>query len=526
MEDKEMTEEEYLDNLLRQASAEAPESASFSQEADSGDSAENAEVTEEAVEENAEEAVEGTTEETVEENAEEAVEEATEEAVEENAEEAVEETSEEAVAAPADDNTEQEKNVQAAEAEQEEAAVPDFDIDAFIAGMTEEEEQLPDINSEQQGQTAEAKDDSDIFTEDYHRPLDMVIDEIENDRHDNEANAADLSGNTGISAEELNEAGRDEEDSSLMEAVGLLMGEEAGKRADNNEFPADGFNFDDLYDAQNEAADANAADAPAQEKSEKQSVWQKIKQFLIEQGEDDETEEELAAKAAKKEEKAAAAEEKRKIRNEKKAAGKEKAAEKKAARKEARESKALERKVKREQKKAEREDPNEPRYTVTIVKFAFLFTVVAAFGIILWAVSDYNYRRVARKNATFYFINQQYEQAYEEIEGITPRKSDMVLYEQIRTVMYVQKQYNSYLNYYNMGMKEEALNSLLKGIDKYDKYRENADELGILKDMDYVMDKIYEELSQTFGLTKEKAQAIVNIEDSADYSLALRAVLY
>ena len=175
MEDKEMNEEEYPDNLLMQASAEAPESASFSQGADSGDSAEKAEVP-------------------------------------------------------------------------KEAAVPDFDIDAFIAGMAEEEEQLPDINSEQPGQTAEAKDNPDISTEDYHRPLDMVIDEIENDRHAKVTNAADLSGNTGISAEELNEAGRDEEDSSLMEAVGLLMGEEAGKRADNNEFSADGFNFDDLYD--------------------------------------------------------------------------------------------------------------------------------------------------------------------------------------------------------------------------------------------------------------------------------------
>ena len=89
-----------------------------------------------------------------------------------------------------------------------------------------------------------------------------------------------------------------------------------------------------------------------------------------------------------------------------------------------------------------------------------------------------------------YFSADQYELAYEKLAGLEPRKSEEVFFEQVRTVMYVQKQYDSYLNYYNIGMKEEALDALFKGIDKYDKYYETADDLGILDDMDKGIIKI------------------------------------
>ncbi|MBO5228608.1 MAG: hypothetical protein J6B39_06425, partial [Lachnospiraceae bacterium] len=129
------------------------------------------------------------------------------------------------------------------------------------------------------------------------------------------------------------------------------------------------------------------------------------------------------------------------------------------------------------------------------------------------------------KNASQYFLAGDYELAYEEIADIRPEDTDEVLYEQIRTIMYVQKQYNSYLSFYNIEMKEEALDALIKGIDKYDKYYENADRLGIIEDMNTVLAKIVKELNDTFGISEEKARALSNIEDPVEYSIEIRAIL-
>lgn len=258
-------------------------------------------------------------------------------------------------------------------------------------------------------------------------------------------------------------------------------------------------------------------------KEEKAGILAGFKQFLIEQGED--TPEEIAAYEEKQNAKA----EKKAAKAEKKAAKEaDKAAKKEArqsAKNEAKEKKAMERRIKKEEKLAAREASNEPKYIVTVVKIAFLMTLVAAFSIVLWALGDYNDRRITKKNAAQYFLAGDYELAYEEIADIRPEDTDEVLYEQIRTIMYVQKQYNSYLNYYNIEMKEEALDSLIKGIDKYDKYYENADRLGILSDMDAVLAKIIKELDDTFGISEEKARALSNIEDSVEYSIQIRTII-
>lgn len=258
-------------------------------------------------------------------------------------------------------------------------------------------------------------------------------------------------------------------------------------------------------------------------KAEKAGFLSRFKEFLVEQAEDD------PADVAIREEKEAAKAEKAAAKAEKKEANAANKLEKKeaakAAKAEAKEKKTMERQIKKEEKRAAREASNEPRYIVTVVKVALLITLVAAFSIVLWALGDYNDRRITKKNASQYFLSGDYELAYEEIADIRPEDTDEVLYEQIRTIMYVQKQYNSYLNFYNIEMKEEALNALIKGIDKYDKYYENADRLGIIEDMNTVLAKIVKELNDTFGVSEEKARALSNIEDPVEYSIELRAIL-
>lgn len=356
--------------------------------------------------------------------------------------------------------------------------------------------------------------------EDFHRTLDSVIDELENDNISLEDNIDIFSqiDNTELSEEELEQ---DIDDMSLLEAVGMLLNEE--QKAQEKQHGFDGlasFDIESVSENKKEKSLRN------KERRPKKEYFKKLKTFLEEQGED--TEEDIAAQEAKdaaKEAKKQKEEEDKEKKEEEKAAKREQAEKDKAAKKEAKQGKALERQMKKEQKKAERENSGETKYNVNIIKLTLLFTIVAASGILLWAISDFNYRRISKKNAMIYFTANQYELAYDEIAGLEPRKSDVVFFEQVQTVMYVLKQYNSYLSFYNIGMKEEALNSLLKGIDKYDKYYETADELGILDDMNSVLDKIYEALEESYNLSAEKANEIANIEDSADYSVALRMVI-
>lgn len=348
----------------------------------------------------------------------------------------------------------------------------------------------------------------------FQESLDSIIDELGSINNSISDDSQDIFAQIAGAEMPAESAENSEDYSDLLGAVDSIVDNEK----DSAQFAGD---YEDIKGKSKK--NKKASKKNNKEKAGKKGASSKFKEFLIEQGEDDPAdvavwEEKDAAKA----EKAAAKAEKKEAKEAEKLEKKEAA---KAAKAEAKEKKAMERQIKKEEKRAAREASNEPRYIVTVVKVALLITLVAAFSIVLWALGDYNDRRITKKNASQYFLAGDYELAYEEIADIRPEDTDEVLYEQIRTIMYVQKQYNSYLSFYNIEMKEEALDALIKGIDKYDKYYENADRLGIIEDMNTVLAKIVKELNDTFGISEEKARALSNIEDPVEYSIEIRAIL-
>jgi hypothetical protein len=116
------------------------------------------------------------------------------------------------------------------------------------------------------------------------------------------------------------------------------------------------------------------------------------------------------------------------------------------------------------------------------------------------------------------FNRNRYTEAYNYIYGTKVHSSDQELYEKIITVMYVNKQLNSYYNYMSMNKKPEALDSLLKGLERYEIYIDKAVTLGIKEDMDYVHSKITEELVNQFNITEEEGLSLVKSEDQLYYS--------
>ncbi len=147
----------------------------------------------------------------------------------------------------------------------------------------------------------------------------------------------------------------------------------------------------------------------------------------------------------------------------------------------------------------------------------FLFFGLAVM-VLLIGTNVFSYS-LSIKNATKYFDRQKYTQAYNEVYGIDIKDEDIEIYDKIMTVMFVNKQLNSYNNYFAMKKYPEALDSLLKGLNRYDKYIELATILGIDTDLNYVRNQLLAELNKEFHLSEADAIDILDSKTQKEYSL-------
>lgn len=198
------------------------------------------------------------------------------------------------------------------------------------------------------------------------------------------------------------------------------------------------------------------------------------------------------------------------------------AAAKKAKKAEAKKSKLAVKATKKAAKKAEIESKlaeeeqdhskiNKKGATVVFVAFAALC------AIIILGTNTFSYS-ASIGQAEDYFARKKYTKAYKEISGVDIKKDDQELANKIKTVMYVNKEYDSYNNYYAIQYYAEALNSLLNGLTKYDVYLDRASELGVKSDLQYVKSQILEELQEKYNLDEDGAKMITSIEDQEKYS--------
>jgi len=222
------------------------------------------------------------------------------------------------------------------------------------------------------------------------------------------------------------------------------------------------------------------------------------------------TPEEVAAKKQKEEEEKKAKAEEKKLADE----------EKKQIAQREKEEKARQKALAKEEKKAkklqeaklileEMKDTRINRLGATIV-FAF-FAVVAI--VLFFGGGIFGYS-VGIHNATNYFNKaynnnvKYYTDAYNEIYGLEIKPKDQVLSDKIMTVMFVNKQLNSYNSQMQMGDYEAALHSLLLGLYRYGQYYDTAVPLGAGRDMDYVRTQILKELASEFDVSEDEAEVL------------------
>ncbi len=251
-----------------------------------------------------------------------------------------------------------------------------------------------------------------------------------------------------------------------------------------------------------------------EEPEEKMSFKEKMVLLLFgppEEG-DIPTEEELAAKKAAKEAKIAAKEQAKEEKEQKK----KEAAEAKALKKNQAKEVAVVKKAAAKDKKAkiaaeeEAEDAKERRITPRQVVTTFVILAVLAATVVL-GTNEFNYHMVIAR-ATNYFEMQKYRKAYDQIVGVDIKDRDQEIKDKILCVMYVQQQIDSYNNFTKLEMYENALDSLIKGIRKYNEHYDEAKAMGISSDLDGLHATIEKELMDNYGLSMEVVDAWTKLD--------------
>lgn len=210
-------------------------------------------------------------------------------------------------------------------------------------------------------------------------------------------------------------------------------------------------------------------------------------------------EQELAEKQKKKEEKQSAAEEKKAAVKEQKAAKKQQKPQK-------------EKKEKKEKKPKPAPKPGD------VLKFKpksmlLFITFVAGIIVLITVLNMGVHYNAAVGNAKAYMENRNYEKAYEALSGVKLNKKDEMLYKQSSVIMYVERQYVSCQNYLKMGLRTEALNALVKGIERYDAYYNEAKELGVGDRVTEVKNSIVQALQENFRVSEAEARSLAGMSN-------------
>ena len=125
------------------------------------------------------------------------------------------------------------------------------------------------------------------------------------------------------------------------------------------------------------------------------------------------------------------------------------------------------------------------------------------------------------EKAKKFYTTGEYQKTYEYMRGHKLTAEDQLLYDRTTTLLRIKRPYDSYQNYMKMGLRIEALNALVQGVQMVDRYAEDAATLGIIDKYSKLSRMIYDELYNTFGVTVEKARGWIELEGTPEYTRAL-----
>ncbi|MBR6696915.1 MAG: hypothetical protein IKL73_01445 [Lachnospiraceae bacterium] len=198
--------------------------------------------------------------------------------------------------------------------------------------------------------------------------------------------------------------------------------------------------------------------------------------------------------------------------NKKKKGKKEKSKKEKKAKKEKKQ------KVKKERKEPE---PDELIQITPIKTVLFVVTIASVvLFVVVWTYAFGYYNNV--KDAKKYYKEGNYTMAYETLSGMELREDEQRLYTELRLLMGLEKNLNSYYNFKSMNMNLEALDSLFKGVKNYQDNVENSKKLDVYEDYNELYEKTLKILKDNYKIAQEDAIYYSNITIPEQYMQILK----
>lgn len=459
-----------------------------------------------------------------------------------------------------DDSLNDEGNEEAFEGASEDSSEEDDDISLDLP--SDDDIDLSDFIEEEQPEEEQAEESSeddddfglsldDVVEDTEEEPLDDSLKEFLPDEMDaldeaefGEGEEPDLSGDGDLDLDNLLEG----DDEDLLDIQSLLNGDEEGaaEGADIDDSAEEASGDDEAGDDGKKGKKKGKKEKKKKEKGEKKPNPIIEKLLLIIFGAPDEDEiAEMEAEKAKKEGKAVEItydeegnpivpeeeedpkEKKKRLKEEKKAAKEAAKKEKEAAKKEKEAAKKDKppKPPKPKKEKKPKEPDNSPKIPISIIA-TFLVLSISIIGVVMVGMTFTGLKR-HMEQATTLFEEGNYIAAYEKLNGFDFKSDEEVelLRNQARTLADLQtcqQQYEAFIKYKQYPY---ALDSLLIGMGRYEKYKDNAVEYGISEQYEAYGNQIKSELEEQFGLSEEEALAIYNQPNRHYYTIELRKVL-
>ncbi len=255
-------------------------------------------------------------------------------------------------------------------------------------------------------------------------------------------------------------------------------------------------------------------------KTEKISFFKKLFSNVHPENPEEELIKEEQEEALLKEKKQLKEEEKQK-----KAALKQENKEKKAAMKESKQKQLADEKENRKKARDAIAAAYVPEGKINKAGAFVVFVFAACVAIFIIQGTSFASYHLSIKSAEKDLRNSRYDEAYETLSGETLKEKDEIVYDKLQTIMVVKKELNSYYNFKKMNMELEALDSIIKGIDRYERYYANAKELKVDKNLNSLKDEMISILKNSYKLSEKDAIKLIDIKDAESYTERLTTIV-
>ena len=171
--------------------------------------------------------------------------------------------------------------------------------------------------------------------------------------------------------------------------------------------------------------------------------------------------------------------------------------------------------------------PAEPDNTPPLPKVPVILVFVMAASILVLVLAGTHLVGYSNSfaDASQAFAEGRYSEAFQAVAGEKVKEKDTDTYEKYRITAMVYAEYEAYESMMDAKVYDMALDSLIRTVQRYDKYQQDAETYGCRGEFDKIASAAETALQQDFGLTAEDARTMYAMYDKETYSREIYKVL-